>query len=190
MNSQKYKLLSDEHIVKIIISEKNNDLFEILYNRYYRRVLDKSYSLLKNRELAAEAAQNIFSKAFEKLSGFKGSASFSSWLYSIAYNYCIDFLRLKKQMHYPEWNSQNDLPEIIDETGESFSYLDYDLLVELMEQIHPEEKALIVMKYSDDLSMKQISEALRITESAAKMRLKRARARLLFLYQEKTKNLN
>jgi RNA polymerase sigma-70 factor (ECF subfamily) len=190
MNPQKYKLLSDEHIVKIILSEKNNDLFEVLYNRYYRRVLDKSYSLLKNREVAAEAAQNIFSKAFEKLSGFKGSASFSSWLYSIAYNYCIDFLRLKKQMHYPEWNSQNDLPEIIDETDESFSYLDYDLLLELMEKIHPEEKALIVMKYSDDLSMKQISEALRITESAAKMRLKRARARLLFLYQEKTKNLN
>ncbi len=190
MNRLKYKLISDEEVVKIIVVEKNNDLFEVLYHRYYRKVLDKSYSLLKNKELAIEATQNIFSRAFEKLAGFKGNASFSSWLYSIAYNYCIDFLRLKKQLHYPEWNSQNDLPEIIDETDEDFTDLDYELLVELMELIHPEEKALIVMKYSDDLSMKQISEALRITESAAKMRLKRARARLVFLYQEKTKNLS
>lgn len=190
MNPQKYKQIGDEDLIKIIVTDKNNDLFGVLYERYYRKVLDKSYSLLKNRDLAIEATQNIFSKAFEKLAGFKGNASFSSWLYSIAYNYCIDFLRLKKQLHYPEWNSQNELPEIIDETDEDLTNLDYELLLELMELIHPEEKALIVMKYSDDLSMKQIGEALRITESAAKMRLKRARARLLFLYQEKTKNLN
>jgi RNA polymerase sigma-70 factor (ECF subfamily) len=189
MNPQKYKLIGDEDLIKIIVTEKNNDLFGVLYERYYRKVLDKSYSLLKSRDLAVEATQNIFSKAFEKLAGYKGNASFSSWLYSIAYNYCIDFLRLKKQLHYPEWNSQNELPEIIDETDEDLTNLDYELLIELMELIHPEEKALIVMKYNDDLSMKQIGEALRITESAAKMRLKRARARLLFLYQEKTKNL-
>ena len=54
-----------------------------------------------------------------------------------------------------------------------------------MEMIHPEEKALLLMKYQDDLSIKTISEALRITENATKMRLKRARSRVIYLYKNK-----
>ena len=54
-----------------------------------------------------------------------------------------------------------------------------------MELIHPEEKALLFMKYHDMLSMKNIAAALRISEDAAKMRLKRARSRVLYLYRDK-----
>ena len=54
-----------------------------------------------------------------------------------------------------------------------------------MDLIHPEEKALLLMKYKEGLSMKQIGTSLRISEDAAKMRLKRARARVLYLYTEK-----
>ncbi|NJM15146.1 MAG: sigma-70 family RNA polymerase sigma factor [Bacteroidales bacterium] len=54
-----------------------------------------------------------------------------------------------------------------------------------METMHPEEKALLLMKYIDNLSMKQVSAALRISEDAAKMRLKRARTRAIYLYNEK-----
>ena len=63
--------------------------------------------------------------------------------------------------------------------------MNYDELLLLLEKIHPEEKALILMKYKDDLSMKQIGTALRISEDAAKMRLKRAKARVLYLYTQK-----
>jgi RNA polymerase sigma factor (sigma-70 family) len=176
--------ISDEEIVRKIRNEKEVELYSIIYKRYSRKVLDKCYSLTHSRELAEELTGDILSKAYEKLDSFKGNASFSSWLYSVTYNYCIDYLREKKKLHYPEWNSSNELPEIIDETYDQEKEIGYERLMSLLDQLHTEEKALIMMRYFDEMSLQQISEALRVTESAAKMRLKRAKARLLFLYNK------
>jgi RNA polymerase sigma-70 factor (ECF subfamily) len=107
-------------------------------------VLDKCYSLLKDRNLAEEFTEDIFSKVFEKLNGFKNNSAFSSWLYSITYNHCIDYLREKKKLHYPEWNSQNEMPEIIDDNNDDTPIINYDDLLKIMEMIHPEEKALLM----------------------------------------------
>jgi RNA polymerase sigma factor (sigma-70 family) len=183
MRAESFNELSDEEIVSDITEKGKSFLFEILYKRYYPKVLDKSYSLVKNGELAADLSRDILSKVYEKLNSFKGNSSFSSWLYSITYNHCIDYLREKKKLHYPDWNMQNDLPEIIDEVEEDNTSLNYDRLLKLLDLIHTEEKALLVMKYQDELSLKEIGEALRISESAAKMRIKRAKARLLYLYK-------
>lgn len=177
--------ISDEEIVAKIQSENNTKFFEVLYHRYRKKVLDKCYSLVKNRTLAEELTEDIFSKTFEKIGSFKSMSSFSSWLYSLTYNHCIDYLRVKKKLHYPEWNRTHEIPEIIDETEEDMDEINYENLLVIFELIHPEEKALLLMKYQDNLSMKQIGESLRITEDAAKMRLKRARSRVVYLYKEK-----
>jgi len=176
--------ISDEEIVRKIRNGKEIELYSIIYKRYYPKVLDKCYSLTHNRELAEELTGDILSKTYEKLDSYKGNSSFSSWLYSVTYNYCIDWLREKKKLHYPEWNSSNELPEIIDETYDQDREISYERLISLLDQLHTEEKALIMMRYFDEMSLQQISEALRVTESAAKMRLKRAKARLLFLYKK------
>jgi len=178
--------ISDEEIVKEICSQKKTELFSVLYQRYYSKVLDKCYTLTHSRELAEELTGDILSKTYEKLDSFKGNSSFSSWLYSVTYNYCIDWLREKKKLHYPEWNSSNDLPEIIDESYDEDSDISYEKLMSLLDRLHTEEKALIMMRYFDEMPLQQIAEALRVTESAAKMRLKRAKARLLFLYNKES----
>lgn len=183
--SKSLKILSDEELISKINDENSSVYFEILYNRYYQKVLDKCYSLVKNKQLAAELAEDIFSKTYEKLGSFKKLSSFSSWLYSLSYNHCIDYLRLKKKLHYPDWNREHELPEIIDESEEDVQKIDYDKLMEVFELIHPEEKALLLMKYQDNLSIKDIGKSLRISDDAAKMRLKRARARVIYLYKEK-----
>ena len=177
--------LSDSEIINKIRSDGSTEYFEILYKRYYEKVLSKSFSLVKNRTMAEELTEDIFLKVFEKLPSFKNLSSFSSWLYSITYNHCIDYLREKKKLHYPDWNRENKIPEIIDEPEDSIEEINYDNLLVILELIHPEEKALLLMKYQDNLSMKQISSALRISEDAAKMRLKRARARVIYLYTNK-----
>ncbi|MEE4257940.1 MAG: RNA polymerase sigma factor [Bacteroidales bacterium] len=177
--------LKDEEIISRIKEEGSSRCFEVLYYRYHEKVRGKCHSFVKNREMAEELAENIFIRAFEKLPSLKQLSSFSSWLYSITYNQCIDYLREKKKLHYPEWNRVNEMPEIIDETEEIIQDINYENLYAILEVIHPEEKALLLMKYQDALSMKQISAALRISENAAKMRLKRARTRVLLLYAEK-----
>ncbi len=178
---------TDEVIVREIVLNNRHELFEILHKRYYHKVVDKCYSFLKNRLLAQETALDVLSKTYEKLTDFKETATFSSWLYSITYNHCIDYMRIQKKLHYPQWNQDNLLPEIIDESEEDMVDINYHNLMSIMESIHPEEKAMILMKYHDNLSIKEISEALRVSESACKMRLKRAKARVLYLYKEKFK---
>ena len=181
----RFKGLSDEEVVMQIIASKKSDLYSILYRRYQQKVFKKCFSLVKDRQLASELTQEIFTKAFEKLDKFRGEASFSSWLFSITYNHSIEFLRHKRQLHYPEWNNSHEIAEIIDESEKDFATLKYKRMLEIFDQIHPEEKTLLLMKYQDNFPLKVIQDTLKISESAAKMRIKRAKARVLFLYKTK-----
>jgi RNA polymerase sigma factor (sigma-70 family) len=176
--------LRDEDLAKEIVNGNNPELFSILHKRYQHKIHDKVVSFIKDRQKSHEFTNDILSRVFEKLPGFKGNSTFSSWVYSITYNYCIDYLRYQKKLHYPEWNKNNEIPEIPDETQEDLSGVTFDNLMKILELIHPEEKALILMKYQDDLSLKQIASTLRISEDAVKMRLKRARTRIVFFYKK------
>lgn len=184
MNTSDYSTYKDDEIIAFILHKGKPDLYKIIYDRYRDKVLDKCYSLIKDKKLATEFVQDIFSKVFEKLEGFKGISSFSSWLYAITYNHCIEYLRVKQKLHYPDWNRKNELPEIIDEQEEDLTDIKYERLMKILEMIHPEEKALLLMKYKDNLSVKLIETVLRISESAVKMRLKRAKARVIYLYNK------
>lgn len=181
----KYQNKSDEEIVHLLMDSGNHELFEILYSRYFKKVKDKCFSFLKDSKQSEEFANDILTKAYEKIPGFKGNSSFSSWLYSITYNYCIDYLRIKKKLHYPNWNDSHEIPEIIDESEADFEVANYENLLTILELIHPEEKVLLLMKYQDNLSIKHIAKTLRISEDAVKMRLKRARTRVIYMYKQK-----
>jgi len=185
MQKNNYAHLKDEEILQKIVAEDNPVLFEILYHRYYHKVVDKVFSFIKDRKKSEEFANDILSKVYEKLPSFKGNATFSSWLYSITYNYCIDYLRFQKKLHYPDWNRQNVIPEIIDESEENLAGASYDNLLKILEIVHPEEKALLLMKYQDELSLRQIATTLKISEDAVKMRLKRARSRVIYYYKQR-----
>jgi RNA polymerase sigma-70 factor (ECF subfamily) len=182
MNQSEIRQLTDEQLIVLILKDGKKELFSVLYSRYFLKVQDKCFSFLKNKPQAEEFANDILSKAFEKLDSFKGKSQFSSWLYSLSYNAIIDYLRKKKQLHYPNWNQTNELPEIIDESESEAQQPSYEQLLEIFEKIHPEEKALLLMKYQDALSLKEIAGSLSISEDAVKMRLKRARSRVIYLH--------
>jgi RNA polymerase sigma factor (sigma-70 family) len=185
MTSHSLDQLSDRQIIDLILQDGKSKYFELLYNRYNGRVKDKCFSLLKNRQMAQEFTLEIFEKVYEKLNTFKGNSTFSSWLYAISYNHCIEYLRQKKKLHYPEWNRNFELPDVIDEMAEEdLTGIRYDRLMKVLDMAHPEEKALLLMRYQDNIPLKLIQLTFRISESAAKMRIKRARARVLHLYKE------
>ena len=185
MNRQIWNDLADEEIIKQLTNEGNTDAFNVLYKRYKTRIYNKCYSIVLDRESARNLSEEVFTKAYLKLHSFKQESKFSTWLYAITYNHCIDHLREKKKMHYPNWNNNHELPEIVDESEELVSEITYENLVHILDLIHPEEKALLLMKYQENLSINDISSALRISTNATKMRLKRARARVFYLYKQK-----
>jgi RNA polymerase sigma factor (sigma-70 family) len=177
--------IKDDELIERIRSDGTSESFSVLYKKYNKKVFDKCYSFVKNRLTARELTNEIFSKTYEQLGSFRQQSSFSSWLFTITYNYCIDYLRKQKQLHYPKWNSENEITDIMDESEEKIDAINYDNLLVILDMIHPEEKAMLLMKYQDNLSIKTIGEAMRISENAAKMRLKRAKTRVMFLYNEK-----
>ena len=92
--------------MKIIVEKKRHDDFGILYDRYAEKVYHNCISFVKDVDLAQDLAHDVFLKTFLNLAKFEGKSKFSTWLYSLTYNFCIDYLRKNnKTMIYTAANS-------------------------------------------------------------------------------------
>ena len=178
--------LPDEDLVKAIV--KNNDtlLFEILYDRYSRLVFNKCYGFAKDEDEAKDLTQDVFLKLFVKLASFKGTAKFSTWLYAFTYNHCVNYVTRntakKFEKQSVDYADIENLSDVEDES--SFLDMKVEKLQLALELISPDEKMILLLKYQDFLSIKDIGNVLDIGESAVKMRVKRAKDKLVTVYNE------
>lgn len=173
------KHLSDEEVIKLILEKKDTSQFSLLYDRYADKVYAKCLSFSKDLQQAEDMAHDIFLKTYLKLGEFEFRSKFSTWLYSITYHFCIDQKRKGEKMteSYQFYYEQQDLAE--DDT--SLMEIQVNMLKQLLEQISPEDKALLLMKYQDDLPISEITLITNLSESAVKMRLKRARDKIVLM---------
>ncbi|MFL1011425.1 RNA polymerase sigma factor [Flavisericum labens] len=180
--------LSDEELVEAIVKTNNTLLFEILYDRYANLVYNKCYGFAKDADEAKDLTQDVFLKLFVKLASFKGKSKFSTWLYAFTYNHCVNYVtrntakRFEKQS--VDYKDIENLSED-DDNDEEFLDMRVDRLKEALELISPEEKMILLLKYQDFLTIKEIESVLDIGESAVKMRIKRAKDKLVNVYNEK-----
>jgi len=141
--------------------------------------------MLKNEAQAQDATQEIFTKIFLNLSKFSERSKFSTWVYSITYNFCIDYLRKKKKEKKLFSDEIEDPPDIIEEvTDESLLEMEVKKLDVVLKTIPTGDRAVLLMKYQDELSIKEIAEILDKTESAIKMKIKRAKHKAQKVYRD------
>jgi RNA polymerase sigma factor (sigma-70 family) len=176
------KKLSDEEIVTLFIDTQKNIYFEQIYDRYADKIYRKCMSFVKDEAKAEDFTHDIFLKLVLNIASYKESAKFSTWLYSITYNYCIDQGRVAKK--YTESPLEHHFDIIDDDEEAELAELEGQRLRKALQQIVPEEKSM--MKYQDELSIKEIANTLKISESAVKMRLLRAKEKLKKVYIEST----
>lgn len=176
-------ILADEELVELYRSSQQGRYFDALYDRYVNKVFAKCIGMLKDRAMAEDATQEIFMKILLNISNFKGTAKFSTWIYSITYNYCIDYLRKQKKKRIVSDESQ-----IADEMIEEVS--DKELLeikIERLEVVlnaaEPKDRAILMMKYNDQMSIKEMAATLSRSESAIKMSILRAKHRVKKIYK-------
>ncbi len=176
--------MSDIDLIQEYCLTQSDSLFNALYDRYEHRIYGKCIAMMKDQNLAAEAMQEIFIKIYLNLSKFQEKSKFSTWVYSITYNHCIDKLRKIQRANSIELKVET-FPEMEEEI-EDKELLEIKMknLVELLDQLKPKDKAILLMKYRDDKKIAEISEALNISESAVKMRLKRAKAKTVLLSRQ------
>jgi len=146
---------------------------------------------MKHREEAEEAAQDTFIKTFKSLNKFKGDSKFSTWIYRVAYNTCLDRLKKNKRQEYTV--------EINEYTEHQVKTLDNAL-----DQIEAKEKAqtiqdclallpsedsfLLTLYYFEELSLEEVAKIVGLKPNNVKVKLFRSRKKLATILKSKLDN--
>jgi len=181
MKNLSYQGLSDEQIIDQYL-KGDNDCYGILYSRYYSKVYSKCYSFSRNGDDAFDMTQEILLKAICNVSSFGGNSQFSTWLYSIATNYCISQTQKKrKQYHEDIMAAHQILAEKMDEE-DCIERVKWEALESSLDDylmmLSEEERQILVLKYRQNYSVKDLQNEFDLSASAVKMRLLRARTKM------------
>lgn len=180
------ELYSDTYYIKRI-QEGDTAAFACILDRYSRPVHSLILKVVRSKEDAEELAQDVFLKVFRHLGSFKGDSSFSTWIYRIAYNTAISHTRKKKN----EWLaieesmianvSEEEVKEALGQTDNSEQMA---MLDAALEQLPPDERALILLFYMEGKSIEEIAVITELSVSNVKTKLYRIRKKLLVLIKE------
>ncbi|GAB3503342.1 RNA polymerase sigma factor [Spirosoma knui] len=180
------KQFSDEELVRLYLETQRNQYFESLYERYCDKVYRKCLSFSKDPVQAEDYTHDVFLKLVTKLGSFREQAKFSTWLYTLTYNYCLDQTRAsayRREVYVDEgWDRLNVVSD--DDSHAEVTELEVQHLQKAMQRLAAEERMLLLMKYQDDISIREIADLNGLTENAVKMRLKRSRDKLRKIYLE------
>jgi RNA polymerase sigma-70 factor (ECF subfamily) len=173
------------YIAKVINGDSNS--FAYLVDSYKDMVYSLAYKMTKNKEESEEVSQDTFIKAYKNLNKFKGESKFSTWLYRIAYHTSLDQIKKNKnnnatfEIHEVTLNQIQSADDILQgiERKERAKIMDECLL-----RLPEEERSILWMFYYDELSLKEIIEVTSLTEANVKVKLHRARKRLLTIVEE------
>ncbi len=190
-----FENLSDSELVVGILANENRSkqrsLQIELYNRYVDKVYSKCLSLVKEKETAKDLTHDIWVKIFLKLESFRNESQLGSWIYSIAYNHCITFLKQRKRINIDDFKNERVEQIPNDDTGlenKVLKELQFTQLEAVFGQLNEGEKLILLMRYQDGFSVKEIAKTLNLKEGAVKMRLKRSRDHLAELLESLQQN--
>jgi len=176
--------MNDEVLALQLRESGDQRYFSVLAKRHEHKILKKCRSYVREEEASEDLTQEVLIKVFLRIKDFRNEARFSTWLFTIIHSTCIDHLRRnKKNVHSVITEKLADeLGEMVDGDEEVGEVLSEQILEELLEQITPEEKVILLLKYKEKHTVKDIQRTLNLSESAIKMRLKRAREKVNKLY--------
>jgi len=169
-----------EQMMWITLSKNGSSAaFNNIVEEYQRPIYNFCYRMLRNKDEAEDAAQEIFIRAYFKLDSYVETHKFSTWLFSIASHYCIDRLR-KRRFQLVSWDDiapwhlfpDQDAPQPESALLEAEAAREVRLL---LDALPPDYRAVIILKYWQAMSYQEIAQTLETTVSAIKGRLFRAR---------------
>ncbi len=161
--------------------------FETLVLEYEKSVYSITLRMTGNNEDAADMTQETFIKAFNSLQSFRGDSKFSVWLYRIATNVCLDFLRSRNRKPTVSLSVEDDEGEevqldIADESQSPEQLLERGLTRDAvrrgLEALSPDYRQILLLREIQGLSYEEISQVLDLEVGTVKSRIFRARKRL------------
>jgi len=166
--------------------------FRELVDRYQNKVFSIIYGILRNQNDAEDIAQQVFAKIYFSIQNFDARSSLLTWIYKITVNECYDYLRKRKvrKLVYESDFSEDDSLRMensettIDRTAPVDTHLARrQLVLKLLEKVSPEDRNLILLKEVEGHSVEELSRMTGLNENTIKVKLFRARQKLLKVAQ-------
>ena len=174
------------------------EAYEELVRTHQRRVLAVVGRILRGSEDVEDVAQQALSKAYFSIRRFDMRSAFGTWLYKIAVNECWDYLRKKKvrRLVYESDMSEEQLRKMDSAPESSFGASQHhedasrtaeqrQLIERLLGQLEEKDQLMLVMKEVEGFSVEEIGEVLGLNVNTVKVRLFRARGRLVETYRKR-----
>ncbi len=162
----KYRELSDEELVKLVKAGENEP-YDELVRRHQVKIHDLCYKMIRNYDDARDLAQETFIKAFRKINTFRGQSKFSTWLYRIAMNNCLNFL--KKQRPTEQLYEEIRITKSDDPVQMFKNKRFREKLREAVAKLPEVQRAVFTLRTLDDLSYEEVSEILKKPISTIKV---------------------
>lgn len=166
---------TDEQLMGLVI-QGDSRAFGIIYDRYATRMMRYFYRMLgQDREKAEDFTQDLFTKLVEKPHLFDVTKTFSTWIFSVAHNMCKNEYRrlsVRKVMSKEEPNPNLTRDEHAEDVVRTLDKKTFEKMLgaelELLDENH---RTTFLLRFQDELSIKEISEILGISEGTVKSRL-------------------
>lgn len=177
--------ISDQQLIEHLQAGQHR-YFTELSERYQSFIFQKCHSYVKDKDQASDLTQEVLIKVYTELKDFRKEAKFSTWLFAIIHHTCIDFLRRNKRniRNVMIDNFADSLIMWVEEEEELEKEKTVELMNALLDQLSTEDKLILLLKYKEKHSIQDIVLSMHLSESAVKMRLKRAKEKLNRLYAE------
>jgi RNA polymerase sigma factor (sigma-70 family) len=192
-------VLSDKAKGDLLLVEEarkgNEKAFAGLMNRYRDSIYYMLLKMVNNPSDAEDLTIEAFGKAFRNLESYTPKFAFSTWLFKIATNNCVDFIRKKQLSPAPFDNQQDDLDNLtvniqsdtLDPEESLINLQEIAALKDIVNQLKPRYKSLIELRYFKEYSYEEISTELHLPIGTVKAQLYRAKT-LLYDILTKTGN--
>jgi RNA polymerase sigma factor (sigma-70 family) len=180
-------LIDDQYYITKIV-EGDTKAFAVLVDRYKDLVFTLALRMLKNREEAEEVSQDAFIKVFKSLNKFKGDSKFSTWIYRITYNSCLDVLKKYKQEY--QWVTIDEFTErqvvTLDNAFDALVGKEQRQVIEdCLQRLPNEDSFLLTLYYFEEQSLDEISKIMGLTANNVKVKLFRSRKKLTSILKER-----
>lgn len=165
--------IADEQLMSLV-AKKDKRAFEVLYERYSRVMVNYFYRMLwQDEEKAQDFMQDLFMKLVHKPHLYDPARSFKTWLYSIANNMCKNEYRKQEIRKISRYELKDDVAGTNDaHTIRSIDHSAFqEELEEALQDMDEIRRSTFVLRFRQDMSIKEISEALECSEGTVKSRL-------------------
>ena len=160
--------------------------FNPIIRKYRESIYNLLYNRVHNKETAEDLCQEVFLKAWKGLPNFKGQSAFYSWLYKIAVNCSIDFLRKQNKGFILSWEdlppNAEDILQAIQKHPSLYQIVEKKefghILSEAVRQLPPGQRRVFYLRYGEDLKIRDIAARMNKSEGTIKSHLHHAHRKL------------